>query len=162
MKHSELENFDHKVLKKIISLLYKHLKNRNIENSEKYDCRDMFDDIEYVLRHIGLRDNYIDIDFVCTLYKLNYNLIDENGIINEAIIVPDLKNFTQEIDVYEKQWVRKRYEHEIDSYSIDTASEMLHIMDNNGDFDYWTGNLVDDEITESETDDVIWRDIYEN
>ena len=66
MENSKLENLDHKILKKIIYFLYKKIGK---DNKPDLELDEIFDDIEYVLRQIGISDEYIDIDFIYTLYS---------------------------------------------------------------------------------------------
>ena len=158
MENSKLENLDHKILKKIIFFLYKKIGK---DNKPDLELKEIFDDIEYVLRQIGISDEYIDIDFIYTLYRLNFDLIDENGLIKEAIIIPDLKNIIQEVTVWERQWTKKKIEHRLESYSIEASEGIFRIQYNNGDVGYWDGRLTDDEITDSEVEDIEFGDIYE-
>lgn len=158
MGNSKLENLDHKILKKIIFFLYKKIGK---DNKPDLELKEIFDDIEYVLRQIGISDEYIDIDFIYTLYRLNFDLIDENGLIKEAIIIPDLKNIIQEVTVWERQWTKKKFEHRLESYSIEASEGIFRIQYNNGDVTYWDGRLTEDEITDSEVEDIEFGDIYE-
>ena len=90
MNTSRLETLGPKILKNLISILYNSFYELDVENPKYHDLEDndVIKCIEYTLKLMGQGEgDYIDLDFVFSLYKMNYHLIVD-GKVECDIIIP--------------------------------------------------------------------------
>lgn len=122
------------------------------DNSPEFDDN-FYSKCESVCKLFGFsRLDYIDIDFIFNLFKLN----DFSEKTPNNVEKPKINNFSFEYDEFSNQYVRNTYRHSISSYNIDDDNiiDLIKLMENDGNFDYYDGNNIDSEIIDSEVTDI--------
>lgn len=76
---------------------------------------------------------------------------------DEPLEIPTIKNYTVDFKVFVVRKVNDTWSLKIDSYD----SSFIRDMISNGDYSYYDGNLIDDDVTDSETDDWNIEDVHE-
>ena len=159
MSQSKLQNFNQRILKKLISTLYKVLLENDSENPKIYNISDddVFRSIEYTLELMGLgKVEYEDIDFVFALYSMNYSKI-KDGIIESDLEIPQISEYTFKIDVNETLYQTTTYKHRLFSYSESNVIPISQKAENDGYFSVYEGNPIDTNVHDSETNDISWN-----
>lgn len=158
MSQSKLQNFNQRILKKLLTILYKTLLEENSENPEIYNISDddVFKSIEYTLELMGLGEGeYEDIDFVFALYSINYSKI-KDGTIESDLEIPQISKYSFDIDVNETVYQTVSYQHTIFSYSKSNVIPISQRAEYDGNFSVWEGTHIDTDINDSETNDINW------
>ena len=158
MDTSKLETLGPKILKKIISLLYKQLLKIGSENPKVYNLGDgeVYESIESTLRFVGFGDSEsIDVDFVFALYIMNHMNIQDGEIIGE-LIKPKISTYRFDIDVEERVYQTNTWTHEIDSYLLDNVIPISQYLESEGSFDIFDGSETYKSIDSSDTIDIRW------
>lgn len=158
MSQSKLQNFNQRILKKLISTLYKVLLENDSENPKIYNISDddVLRSIEYTLELMGLgKGEYTDIDFVFALYSMNYLKID-NGVIDSDLEIPQIKQYTFNIDVNETVYQAVTYQHKLYSYSEKNVLPISQRAEYDGNFSPWEGRDIGTEVFDSETNRIEW------
>ena len=158
MSQSKLQNFNQRILKKLISTLYKVLLENDSENPEIYNISDddVLRSIEYTLELMGLgKGEYTDIDFVFALYSMNYLKID-NGVIDSDLEIPQISEYSFDIDVRETVFQTVTYRHTTSSYSEKNAVPISQRAEYDGNFSVYDGDSIHTEIYDAETNDITW------
>ena len=158
MSQSKLQNFNQRILKKLISTLYKVLLENDSEDPKIYNISDddVFSSIEYTLDLMGLgRGEYEDIDFVFALYSINYSKI-KDGVIESDLEIPQISEYTFKIDVNETLYQNVTYKHRLFSYSKSNVIPISQRAENDGSFSVWEGNPIDTHVNDSETNNISW------
>jgi len=158
MSQSKLQNFNQRILKKLISTLYKVLLENDSEDPKIYNISDddVFSSIEYTLELMGFgRGEYKDIDFVFALYSMNYSKI-KDGVIESDLEIPQISEYTFEIDVNETVYQNVTYKHRLFSYSKSNVIPISQRAENDGNFSVWEGNHTNTHVNDSETNDISW------
>lgn len=159
MSQSKLQNFNQRILKKLISTLYKVLLDNDSENPKIYNISDddVFRSIEYTLELMGLgKGGYEDIDFVFALYSMNYSKI-KDGVIESDLEIPQISEYTFKIDVSETLYQTTTYKNRLFSYSEKNVIPISQRAENDGNFSVWEGTPIDTNVHDSETNDIIWN-----
>lgn len=159
MSQSKLQNFNQRILKKLISTLYKVLLENDSENPEIYNISDddVLRSIEYTLELMGLgKGEYTDIDFVFALYSMNYLKI-KDGVIESDLEIPQISEYSFDIDVRETVYQTVTYRHTTSSYSEKNAVPICQRADYDGYFSVYEGNPIDTNVHDSETNDISWN-----
>ena len=134
MSQSKLQNFNQRILKKLISTLYKVLLENDSENPKIYNISDddVFRSIEYTLELMGLGEGeYTDIDFVFALYSMNYLKID-NGVIDSDLEIPQISEYSFDIEVRESVFQNVTYRHKLSSYSEKNVIQIAKRAEDDG------------------------------
>lgn len=159
MSQSKLQNFNQRILKKLISTLYKVLLENDSEDPKIYNISDddVFSSIEYTLELMGFDSReYEDIDFVFALYSMNYSKI-KDGVIESDLEIPQISEYTFKIDVNETLYQTTTYKHRLFSYSESNVMPISQRAENDGNFSVWEGTPIDTHVYDSETNDIIWN-----
>lgn len=158
MDTSKLEILGPKILKKIISLLYKQLLKIGSENPKVYNLGDgeVYESIESTLRFVGFGDSEpIDVDFVFALYKMNHMNIQDGEIIGE-LIKPKISTYRFDIDVEERVYQTNTWTHHVDSYSEDNVIPISQYLESEGGFDIFDGDVTYTSTDSSDIIDIRW------
>lgn len=158
MSQSKLQNFNQRILKKLLTTLYKSLVQESSENPKVYNISDddVFRSIEYTLELMGLgKGEYEDIDFVFALYSMNYSKI-KDGVIESDLEIPQISEYSFDIDVRETVYQTVTYRHTISSYSEKNAVPICQRADYDGNFSVYDGDSIHTDIHDAETNDITW------
>ena len=134
MNTSRLETLGPKILKNLISILYNSFYELDVENPKYHDLEDndVIKCIEYTLKLMGQGEgDYIDLDFVFSLYKMNYHLIVD-GKVEGDIIIPKVGTYEFEVEVDETIFRTNIYSHRVDSYSSDNVIPISKKIEGDG------------------------------
>jgi len=159
MSQSKLQNFNQRILKKLISTLYKVLLENDSEDPKIYNISDddVFRSIEYTLELMGLgRGEYEDIDFVFALYSMNYSKI-KDGVIESDLEIPQISEYSFDIEVRETVFQNVTYRHKLSSYSEKNVIPIAKRAEDDGNLSVWEGHLIDTDVYDSETNDITWE-----
>ena len=136
------------------------LATKIVENVEDIDDYGQIDELtgEYG-RMVGLISiSYEDTSYMNEIIQQNkYDI--ENGEFSGKLIRPTLNVFVIPYTVYETHTIAYDYETEVECYGSQSsdAIKIQHLIDENGDFDLYGNNALDQETIDSELDEVKWR-----
>jgi hypothetical protein len=88
---------------------------------------------------------------------LNEDLFEEDRLTNN-INRPTFKKVELDWYLWETQWVKQTYRHQIETYSSEKGDIFNYVrgMNQDGDYSVWDGDLIDTDYLNSEvTDDSI-------
>ena len=158
MNTSRLETLGPKILKNLISILYNSFYELDVENPKYHDLEDndVIKCIEYTLKLMGQGEGvYIDLDFVFSLYKMNYHLIVD-GKVEGDIIIPKVGTYEFEVEVDETIFRTNIYSHRVDSYSSDNVIPISKKIEGDGNLSIYDGKLVYEDDYDGSVNDVTW------
>ena len=141
------------VLKMIIKEIDKEASEQRIDwtDDSVYESR-ILDLIDNSLKKFGITNiDYESYGFFWKLYQENHNF-DGNG----DIIVPRMMKFPIAVKVSVTKYSTETYGHDIYTYDKSYVNSFVY-EDPNG-FDYYDGELIDDDIYDSESGD--WEISY--
>jgi hypothetical protein len=108
--------------------------------------------------------SYEDTSYINEIIQNNKSDF-ENGEFSGQLVRPTLNVFVIPYIVYETHTVRYDYETEVECYGSEPkdAIKIQNLIDENGDFDLYGTNAIDQETIDSELDEVkwLWNDIRE-
>lgn len=111
-----------------------------------YESSSDLDEISSVLKKFGITDiDYDDYGFFAKLLIENINNLKNDT----PLIRPKLNVYKVHFKTIVRKFVNEYWELEVDSYDRSYITDMVY----NGDFSYYDGEMVDDDVTDSETDD---------
>jgi hypothetical protein len=127
-----------------------------LESSQDYELQEGVETIESTL---GIRgnDSSLDCDYIYNVWKLNENLFEEDRLTNN-INKPTFKKVEFDWYLWETQWVKQTYRHQIETYSSGKEDIFNYArgMNQDADLSVWDGNLIDTDVYNAEvTDDSI-------
>jgi hypothetical protein len=127
-----------------------------LESSQDYELQEGVETIESTL---GIRgnDSSLDCDYIYNVWKLNEDLFEEDRLTNN-INRPTFKKVELDWYLWETQWVKQTYRHQIETYSSEKGDIFNYVrgMNQDGDYSVWDGDLIDTDYLNSEvTDDSI-------
>lgn len=145
-----LNKIPDKTLKLILQMMYEGLDEGDFK-SEPFDSNTI-SEVEDILSPIGITFNdEINYSFFVQLYLENPNFE------TEEIKRPTLMSYEVLHDESVREWRTYTYRNVVDSY-YPVDNDMLNSLRSNGDgwYDYWDGQLVNDDVddTESMEDDI--------
>jgi len=129
-----------------------------LESSQDYELQEGVETIESTL---GIRgnDSSLDCDYIYNVWKLNENLFEEDRLTNN-INKPTFKKVEFDWYLWETQWVKQTYRHQIETYSSGKEDIFNYArgMNQDADLSIWDGILIDTdvynaEVTEDSIDD---------
>jgi hypothetical protein len=124
-----------------------------LESSQDYELQEGVETIESTL---GIRgnDSSLDCDYIYNVWKLNEDLFEEDRLTNN-INRPTFKKVELDWYLWETQWVKQTYRHQIETYSSEKGDIFNYArgMNQEGDYSVWDGDLIDTDIYNSETTD---------
>jgi|694.fasta_scaffold16165_18 hypothetical protein len=149
MEKSKLENLSNNTLYKLCYMVMSELDDYR---SLSFDDSDFIDTCDGVLKLFSIQPEYIDYDFILNILKTN----DFKDSTPQPLKKPKVSHYKFDYDEHRKEYVRRTYEHKIYSYSNGKNDfiELLNLMDNNGDLDYYNGREVDVDYYDGETTDI--------
>jgi len=101
--------------------------------------------------------SYEDTSYINEIIQNNKSDF-ENGEFSGQLVRPTLNVFVIPYIVYEIHTVRYDYETEVECYGSEPndAIKIQKLIDENGDFDLYGTNAIDQETIDSELDEVKW------
>ena len=135
------------------------LATKIVENVEDIDDYGQIDELtgEYG-RMVGLISiSYEDTSYMNEIIQQNkYDL--ENGEFSGKLIRPTLNVFVIPYTIYEIHTIMYDYETEVECYGSQPrdAIRLQQLIDENGDFDLYENNIINQETIDSELDEVKW------
>jgi len=129
-----------------------------LESSQDYELQEGVETIESTL---GIRgnDSSLDCDYIYNVWKLNEDLFEEDRLTNN-INRPTFKKVEFDWYLWETQWVKQTYRHQIETYSSGKEDIFNYArgMNQDADLSIWDGILIDTdvynaEVTEDSIDD---------
>jgi hypothetical protein len=127
-----------------------------LESSQDYELQEGVETIESTL---GIRgnDSSLDCDYIYNVWKLNEDLFEEDRLTNN-INRPTFKKVEFDWYLWETQWVKQTYRHQIETYSSGKEDIFNYArgMNQDADLSVWDGNLINTDVYNAEvTDDSI-------
>jgi len=129
-----------------------------LESSQDYELQEGVETIESTL---GIRgnDSSLDCDYIYNVWKLNEDLFEEDRLTNN-LNKPTFKKVEFDWYLWETQWVKQTYRHQIETYSSGKEDIFNYArgMNQDADLSIWDGILIDTdvynaEVTEDSIDD---------
>lgn len=153
MSASIFETIPDKTLFKFIKMVMEEVDFETLESSQDYELQEGVETIESTL---GIRgnDSSLDCDYIYNVWKLNGDLFEEDRLTNN-INRPTFKKVEFDWYLWETQWVKQTYRHQIETYSSGKEDIFNYArgMNQDADLSVWDGNLIDTDIYNSETTD---------
>jgi hypothetical protein len=129
----------------------------NLNDIDDYGEIDgLISDYSSIVGHTSI--SYEDTSYINEI--IQYNKSDfENGEFSGQLVRPTLNVFVIPYTVYETHTIAYDYETEVECYGSQSsdAIKIQHLIDENGDFDLYGNNALDQETIDSELDEVKWR-----
>lgn len=158
MSASIFNTIPDKTLFKFIKMVMEEVDFETLESSQDYELQEGVETIESTL---GIRgnDSSLDCDYIYNVWKLNEDLFEEDRLTNN-INRPTFKKVEFDWYLWETQWVKQTYRHQIETYSSGKEDIFNYArgMNQDADLSVWDGNLIDTdvynaEVTEDSIDD---------
>ena len=153
MSASIFDTINDKTLFKFIKMVMEEVDFETLESSQDYTLQEGVETIESTL---GIRgnDSSLDCDYIYNVWKLNEDLFEEDKLTND-LNKPTFKKVEFDWYLWETQWVKQTYRHQIETYSSEKGDIYSYVygMNQDGDYAIWDGNLIDTEYLNSETND---------
>ena len=137
--------FTDKMLRKLLF----QLDNAFIEEFNGYSIYSRYEEnqcdvIDDIVKYYGLHDlEWEEYGFFFNLMELNPDYRDEN----KQIKVPKLGMYDVYYDTEERQWITYTYKHRVYGYGREMIKDQLN---NDNDFEYYSGEIVNESIDDSE------------
>jgi hypothetical protein len=156
MSASIFDTIPDKTLFKFIKLVMEEVDFETLESSQDYELQEGVETIESTL---GIRgnDSSLDCDYIYNVWKLNEDLFEEDRLTNN-INRPTFKKVEFDWYLWETQWVKQTYRHQIETYSSGKEDIFNYArgMNQDADLSVWDGNLINTDVYNAEvTDDSI-------
>ena len=149
METSQYENITDKIMFLFLAKMYKILKTTNVNLNTNFA-----NTCDHVAKIMGMTNDFVDIDYLYNIYTINSKIIESNDK-NERLTKPILKNYefrSKQIVIETKNYY---FENKISSYGNKTEIiQYIKFLESEGEFDIFTQNYVDDEVIDSETEDI--------
>lgn len=158
---SKLESLPDKVLHRLINPLLE-----GYNNSIGY-VRDLLDDsdaerdlLNDKFKPTGLLDySFEDADFVAALCKENWDALKSTEPLTQPLKRPKIGEYKVEVRVSVTKYANEWWNINAESYSRENCEIISRTKMSNGELDYWEGNMVDEDVRDSETHDVEIYDV---
>ena len=156
MSASIFDTIPDKTLFKFIKMVMEEVDFETLESSQDYELQEGVETIESTL---GIRgnDSSLDCDYIYNVWKLNEDLFEEDRLTNN-LNKPTFKKVEFDWYLWETQWVKQTYRHQIETYSSGKEDIFNYVygMNQDADLSVWDGDLIDTDYLNSEvTDDSI-------
>ena len=153
MSASIFDTIPDKTLFKFIKMVMEEVDFETLESSQDYELQEGVETIESTL---GIRgnDSSLDCDYIYNVWKLNEDLFEEDRLTNN-INRPTFKKVEFDWYLWETQWVKQTYRHQIETYSSGKEDIFNYVygMNQDADLSVWDGDLIDTEYLNSDTTD---------
>jgi hypothetical protein len=157
---SSLETVPDKILLKILRKILNDSGAKNISNfiHDLEESEGMQKEINSMTKVFGSKDEWVDIDYITSLIGMNFGQLKSGE--DFKLERPELKKYdvvfrVNLVEYKTDYWKLRGHEY----YSKDSAYMMTRIHSNNGNIDYWEGDLVDSDIYDSDTNEISIDDI---
>jgi len=157
---SNLEAVPDKILLKILRKILNDSGAKNISNfiHDLEEGEGMQKEINSMTKVFGSKDEWVDIDYITSLIGMNFGQLKSGE--DFKLERPELKKYdlvfrVNLVEYKTDYWKHRGHEY----YSKDSAYMMTRIHSNNGNIDYWEGDLVDSDIYDSDTNEISIDDI---
>ena len=149
MKKSKFENIGNAQLFFLLKLTLKNLNGDTPDMSEDYTIIA----IDEAASTVGLNTYFpIDHNYVVSCLSLNIGYDFETKSPSGPLKRPVASLYSFEYDEHRTEYIRRTYRHTITSYSDDVVGDTIRAVDYQG-FDYYDGELVDEDSYDGETTD---------
>lgn len=98
--------------------------------------------------------DYIDYNYILSILILNKKFDFTTKKPEGTLVRPSVGLYSFDIDEHRTEYVRRTYNHEIESYLPELIEPMIGSMENEGDFDYYDGHEADTDYYDGETTDI--------
>jgi len=129
----------------------------NLNNIDDYGEIDgLISEYSSIVGHTSI--SYEDTSYINEIIQNNKSDF-ENGEFSGQLVRPTLNVFVIPYIVYETHTVRYDYETEVECYGSQSsdAIKIHNLIDENGDFDLYGNNALDQQTIDSELDEVKWQ-----
>ena len=158
---SKLENLPDKVLHRLINPLLDGY------NSHIGYVRDLLDDndsereiLEDKFKPTGLVDDiFEDADFIAALCKENWDALKSTEPLTQPLERPKFGKYKVEVRVSINKYATEWWNLNFESYSRENCVNISKTKLANGELDYWEGNMIDEDIHDTDTNDVEIYDV---
>ena len=98
--------------------------------------------------------DFVDYNFIIETFTINpdYDFLTKK-LVN-SIKIPVASEYSFDVDEFRTNRVKYTYQHTIVSYNENLVQYTIRGMENNSSFDYWDGKLIDEDIYDTDTNDV--------
>jgi len=156
MSASVFETIPNKTLFRFIKLVMEEVDFNTLDSSQDYTLKDGVESVESTL---GIRGNNssLDCDYIYNVWRMNEDLFEEDRLTNN-LNRPTFKKVEFDWYLWETQWVKQTYKHQIETYSSEKGDIFNYVrgMNQDGDYSVWDGELIDTDVYEADvTDDSI-------
>ena len=153
---SKLENLPDKVLHRLINPLLDGY------NSPIGYVRDLLDDndsereiLKDKFKPTGLVDDiFEDSDFIAALCKENWEALKSTEPLTQPLKRPKFGVYKVEIRASVNKYVTEWWNLNLKSYNRENCEIISRTKASNGDLDYWEGDMVDEDVRDSDTHDI--------
>ena len=146
--NSNLEKTPDKILFKILKEV---IEGYSSFREFRRDLSDYAETIMEMTTPFGTKEKMMDVDYILSVVELNFNNIKNSDTLQEPLQRPKLGKYEVEYKVglteYKTQW----YTTKVSSYSKTSSKEIMEFDYQNGDFEWYEGNMIDEEVHDSET-----------
>jgi hypothetical protein len=153
---SKLENLPDKFLHKLINPLLedyavpidyvRYLLESN--DSERELLEDKF-------KPTGLLgDIFQDSDFIAALCKENWDALKSNEPLTEPLKRPKFSNYSVELRVTMTKYTSEWWNLSEESYSQKNCELLCETRLSNGELDWWEGNMIEEDVHDTDTNDI--------
>lgn len=151
MEKSELENLSDRVIYRMCHMIVNELGD-DYHRFLSFDDGDLIDSCDSVGKLFGHTMDIIDYDFILNLIKNN----DFTDSTPKPLKKPKIQKYSFDFDEHRTEYVRRTYQHELDSYSNIKSDfiDLINLMQNEGGLEYYDGREVDVDYYDSETSSV--------
>ncbi len=151
---SSLEKIPDKLIYKILKPIAMEFKRvEDVKNILDYDENDLRKSILERIRLIGGHDLYEDYDYVTQVISMNFNKFQDETF-GEWLTRPEIKEFVITTRVSMTEYKTEYYNNSLESYSKENAYLVAKLLEYDGEFDYWEGELIDTDVHDSETNEI--------
>lgn len=153
---SELENLPDRILHKLLYPLIKDYVyvERFVESllSRRNDLTRK--ELSSVLKLAGLSRELIDIDYVAELVKNNWDVLSVPDKLQSPLVRPTLGKFNINLRVRVSRYGSEYWKLKTESYSERNCYSISEIREDDGDLQYWDGEMYDEDTYDSDTHEV--------
>jgi len=151
MEHSKFEQIGDRMVFNFIKRVSNEIDLDRIDHSAEYEFQQAVQD---VAKLFSIDVDYIDEDYLLNVFRLNEDLFN-NSTLESKLDRPIVNEFDFDWEVTMTQTVIETYSHRISLYSddIDEVRNVLWNMRSEGYLSPFDGEMINDEVRDSEMKD---------
>jgi len=151
MDHSKFEQISDRIVFSLIKRISNEFYLDIIDNCTEYEFQQA---VQQVSKLFSIDTDYIDEDYLLNVWRLNQDLF-ENSTLDGQLDRPTVKEFEFDWEVTTKQVVIETFLHKTSLYSndIDEVRNILWNMRSEGYITPFDGDMISDEVRDSEMED---------